>query len=84
MREITNAKKAALSSINWLFSEIASVPFVISSVTNDVIRKTIGIADMVGEGNPNLLLLFVNFILILKFLRKDKKKWDNIFVKLSH
>lgn len=71
MREITNAKKAALSSINWLFSEIASVPFVISSVTNDVIRKTIGIADMVGEGNPNLLLLFVNFILILKFLRKD-------------
>ena len=54
MRDIQNAMNAALSNINWLYSEIASVPLVHSIITNDVMRYMIGIADAIGDGSPPL------------------------------
>lgn len=84
MREIPKANSAALNKINWLFSEIASVPLVISSVTNDVIRNMIGTADAIGDGSPNLLLLFVNFIFYFKNRSQRYKKVGQLLVKLSH
>lgn len=63
MRDIPNEIVAAVSNINWLYSEIASVPLTISNVTNDEIRKIMGTADAIGEGSPYFLLVFANFVI---------------------
>ena len=60
MREIVNASNAALSKMSWLYSETASVPFVTSIITRDVIRKIIGIDDAIGDGSPLLKVCFAN------------------------
>lgn len=57
---MANASAAALSSISWLLSKMASVPLTISSTTSDEIRKMMGIAEAMGDGILFLLTLFAN------------------------
>lgn len=40
--------------MSWLYLNIASVPLVVSNITNDVIRYTMGIAEKIGDGSPLL------------------------------
>ena len=68
MRDIQKASNAALNRIIWLYSDIASVPLVVSIITNEVMRNMIGIAEAIGEGSPFLGVDFANFTDVLRIL----------------
>lgn len=61
---MANAKVAALSKMSWLFSKIASVPFITSNVTNDVIKNIIGIAEAIGDGRLFRVTLLANVLIV--------------------
>ena len=93
MREMPNASNAALSRINWLLSEIASVPLIVSSAINEEIRKILDIQEKDSLGisfeNNGIFIkketpycVFCNSISDLKFFN-NKHICTNCIKKLK-